>query len=949
MRIRLIVTVVSLAVLAGCQSNKPKTIGSLTSKPKAEEQNVVDPLNHQQVREEYTELLNLFEDQRLKEQIERRVADVYMMEGVQDQSQAAPSTSHYVEAIKAYRNILEKYPDSPDNAEVLYQLAKAYDLEGNQSEAMAMLSELTARHPYYANVAEAHFRMGDIHFNNQNYKSAQASYLAVTGYEDERLATNARYMLGWSYYKQSQFRNSLNEFALVLDGLMANVTDIEELGKAQRPMAADTLHSMGLALDKVGGAQAIATIPVIASKDYVWMVYDKLGEYYLEKELYENSAAAFRLFVTKHQNSDKAPILHSKIIHTYLEGGFPSLALKEKEAYVESYGLYSSYAGNRSGMKPHVITSIRTYLDELARHNYNLGKKLHQEANNEKSEVADAEKPVDHEHVADADPKAIKAYEKAAGFYLQYAKTFPEDDRIDEVYFLMSESLFLARHYADAIAGYERVAYQPKGVSAKEHASNAGYAAIISYQKHIATLPEAKAEVKTWQAKAVESMLLFANTFHTDIRAVSVLTNAAEYLFSLNEYERALQVASDLIKNNEKLDNTLKKTAYGIMAHSHFNLGDYPNAELNYIHQRNLIGKNSEEYQTVSERLATAIYRNSEQVDARGEHEAAVTELLKIKALTPTSALRVPAQYEAATLLISMKQWDRAITELNELAASFPDHELAVEFPRRLAFSHEKNESWRLAAHSYQRLAKADPDPAIRQEALFIAATMFEKDKNYLEAIDHFRTYANTYEEPTDTLMEARYSLAVNYQRVGETSKHLFWLNKLVKGEKEFDSTGRNRWLAAWANTQYGDHYAEEFHRHRLYLPLVESLPRKNELLGKASKRYQMAADFGVLEFATLSSYKIAELYRQFAKELRSAPRPTSLSAAEKPIYNDIIEEQAVPFDHLSMELHQANIDRAWGGEFNEWIDKSFRAMKLMDPERYDKNELIVSYGDEIH
>lgn len=947
MRKRLLVTAIGVAVLAGCGSNKPKTIGSLTYVPPAEEEEIiVDPLNHQEVRTEYDELMELVEDQHLKEQIERRVADVYMMEGVHDQNQAAPTKSHYVEAIKAYRNILEKYPDSPDNAEVLYQLAKAYDMEGDQSEAMEMLAQLTSRHPGYPNIAEAHFRMGDIHFNNQNYSSAQASYQAVTQLDNERLTTNARYMLGWSYYKQSQFGNSLKEFAVVLDGLLTNVTDIEELGDAERPMAADTIHSISLALDKVGGAEAITTMPIVANKNYVWMLYDNLGGYYLEKERYENSAATYRSFVKKHGTSDKAPVLHDKIIHTYIEGGFPSLALNEKEAFVAAYGIYSNYPGNRDGMKPKVAASIHTYLDELARHYYNQGHTL-REIDGENAAPSYEERSEGAEQIAEVSDGAIKAYSKAAAFYAQFAETFSDDKRIDEVYFLKSESLFLAQRYADAIPGYERVAYRPTGKSAEQHASNAGYAAIISYQEHLATLPPKSRKAKNWQAQAVESMLLYANTFHADSRAVSVLTNAAEYLFSLDEYARALQVASALIENNEALDKSLKKTAYGIIAHSHFNLGDYHNAELNYIHQRKLISPESEEYQKVSERLATAIYRKAGEIDAQGDSNAAVAQLLKIKQLTPNSELRVPSQYEAATMLIGMKEWQRAIVELNELASSYPEHELAVEFRRRLAFAYEQSENWLMAASSYLYLAEHDPDAVVKQEALYIAATMYEKAKNYLEAINHFRAYANTYESPANTLMEARYNLAINYQRIGDVDKYLFWLDKIVQGEQQFESTERFRWLSAWANTQYGDYHARQFDKYALSLPLVKSLPKKNELLESASNRYQMAAEMGVLEFSTLSSFRVADLYHQFADELRRSPRP-SLSEEEQPIYDQIIEEQALPFDQLAMELHQANIDRAWDGKFDEWIDKSFAAMRTLNPQRFDKAELIVSYGDEI-
>lgn len=934
-----------LMILAGCSSNKANTLGALKYTPEKEEEIEFKKLNHQEVRAEYKELLDLFEDKQLKEQIERRIADVYMMEGVYDQNQQRQQKSYYVDAIKAYRNILEKYPDSPDNAEVLYQLAKAYDMEGDQEEALKMLSDLTLRHPGYPNIAEAHFRKGDIHFNNKEYRKAEQSYIAVTQLDKTRLAINAHYMLGWAYYKQTEFHKSINAFTYVLDQLLANQTSVDNLGKAEKPLVNDTLHSMTLALDRVGGAEAISSLEAIATKSYVWMIYENLGEYYLDKELYEESATAFRLFVNNHRHSAQAPGLHEKLINTYIKGGFPRQALDEKEAYVNAYGLHSNYEGNRGGMPAKVSQSIKVYLDELARHYYNEGQ-AHQKA------VADlGEKKIkDEKQIAEQAEKSIEAFDRAADFYQQYVATFPNDERIDEIYFLKAEALFLAERYAEAIADYERVAYRPKGKSAEKHAANSGYAAIISYQKHIATLPAESGDVKKWQAQAVDSMLQFAKTFHTDNRSPTVLTNAAEYLFSLNQYQRALEVSGGLIANNPQLDKTLKKTAYGIMAHSHFKLGDYQNAENSYINQRELVDRTSEEYTQISERLATAIYKKSEGIVDAGEKEAAIGQLLKIKTLTPNSTIRVTAQFDAATMLLELEQWSRAITELKELATLYPEHELAVEFPRKLAFAYEKNENWALAAESYLGLSEKDPDAEVRREGLFLAATMFEKNKNYATSIEHFKSYDAAYEKPFSSRMEARYHLATLYEKVGDTEKKLFWLTRLIEGDQKAGAqrTDRSRWLGAWANIKYGDHYAEEFSSNVLYLPLVKSLPVKNKLLENAIRQYQASADYGILEFVTMSSFKVAHLYQQFAKELRQSQKPAGLSPEEQTMYAEIIEEQAAPFDKLAIDLHQANIDRAWEGKFNEWIDQSFVEMKALNPARYNKTEIIVSYGDEI-
>ncbi len=939
----------TFALGEGCAPSKKNTLAELKYTPEKEKEVDVKKLTHEEVRAEYKELLDLFEDKQLKEQIQRRIADVYMMEGVYDQNQVKQKKSYYVDAIKAYRNILEKYPDSPDNAEVLYQLAKAYDLEGNQPEALNMLTTLTARHPTYPNISEAFFRKGDIHFNNKQYAEAEQAYFAVTQRDKSKLAINSHYMLGWAYYKQSQFNKSLNAFAFVLDQLLAGKSDLETLGKTEKPLAADSIHSISLALDRVGGSQAIPTIEAIANKNYVWMIYDDLGKYYLDKELYEESAATLRLFVNNHKKSDKAPVLHSKLIETYIKGGFPSQALAEKEAYVNAYGLHSNYEGNRAGMPELVKAAIKIYLDELARHYYAEGQKYQKAVADLSSEKSkDANK--DPKKIAETTELFLASFQKAAVYYQQYADTFPNDERIDEIYFLKAEALFLARKYSEALVDYEKVAYQPKGKSAIQHAANSGYAAIISYQKHIATLAAGSSDVKKWQAQAVDSMLKFAKTFHTDNRAPSVLTNAAEYLFSLNQYQQALQVSSSLITNNPQLDKTLKKTAYGIIAHSYFKLDDFQNAEVNYINQRDLVDSKSDEYTQISERLATSIYKKTEGIVNAGQKEAAVTQLLKIKTLTPNATVRVTAQFDAATMLLELKQWPRAIVELKELIALFPAHELTVQFPRKLAFAYEKNESWGLAAESYLELSKKDPDPEVRREAAFIAATMYENNMNYAAAIAQFKSYDATYSKPFDSNMEARYHLATIYEKLSDVDSQLNWLNRIIDGDIKAGSqrSDRSKWLGAWANIKYGDYYASQFSVTKFYLPLVKSLPEKNRMLDGAVKKYQLAADYGILEFITMSSFKIANLYQHFAKELRASPRPSGLSEADQKEYGDIIEEQANPFDTLAVELHQTNIDRAWEGKFNEWIDKSFVEMKSLNPARFNKTEITVSYGDEI-
>ena len=125
-------------------------------------------------------------------------------------------------------------------------------------------------------------------------------------------------------------------------------------------------------------------------------------------------------------------------------------------------------------------------------------------------------------------------------------------------------------------------------------------------------------------------------------------------------------------------------------------------------------------------------------------------------------------------------------------------------------------------------------------------------------------------------------------------------------------------------------------------------MPRKNEKLKNALDRYEKAADYKVFEISTRATYSIGELYARFARELMNSPRPKGLSAQDLQEYELVLEEQAIPFEELAIELHQNNIQHGWDGDYNDWVNRSFTAMAKLAPVRFDKQEIQVSYGDGI-
>jgi tetratricopeptide (TPR) repeat protein len=905
-------------------------------------------VSHKDVRDEYRSLLEIVESQELREQIERRIAGVYMLEGDYKQfvGAAPPDKGYFADAIKSYKEVIAKYPGDPDNEEALYQLAKAYDLDGKNTLALSTLETFIAQYPNSSRLSEAYFRKGDIHFRDADYEHAGLAYQAVISLgQESAFLDNSYYLLGWSHYKQSDFEGGLRSFAQVLSRLVPEDGKVERLDKVKRSLVDDTLHIVSLSLAHSGGSEEIRSVFAAQpdSKKYMWLLYSGLGKHYLEKERYEDSAAAYRAFVEQNPVSNRAPEMHSQMIRAYIDGDFLSQVLPEKERYVRNYGIRSTFWKTKGAeIRAKVAPQLKVYLDELARH-------YHGTAQNLEKKIADSN--TDSDTKSTLGDKARSSFLKAADYYDQFVATFPEDPQVSEMVYLQAEALFDGGDYVAAIDGYEQTAYQYKH---PEYGADAGYAAIVAFQKHAETLQESQGEsspeLAAWRAQSVDSQLRFVSSYGSDSRAGAVLAKASEELFALKRYEKALEVATSVVSQRDDIDSRLKENAYGVIARSQYELGNYAEAESGYQHQLEYVPEGDKEHDAVLERLAATAYKQGEVAAQADDLNAAIEHFLRIKAIAPTSSARVAAQYDAATYMMKLERWGPAVIELLELRRDFPDHELSRDVTQKIAYAYEQDEQWGRAAREYVSLYRNHDDQKVRRDALFAAAELFEKAGEQTQAIANFELWVNEYQEPFEDLMEARYHLASLSKGSDNTKRHLYWLNELIESDRGANArrTPRSQWLAAWANAEYGDYWAREFDRVALRVPLEKMIPIKTQKLKSALARYEAAADYGIMEFTSRANFSIGELYARFSRELLASPRPKGLSTVELEQYELILEEQAVPFEDLAIEIHQNNIQEAWNGRFNKWIAQSYTAMARLSPARFDKQEIQTAYGNGI-
>jgi hypothetical protein len=194
--------------------------------------------------------------------------------------------------------------------------------------------------------------------------------------------------------------------------------------------------------------------------------------------------------------------------------------------------------------------------------------------------------------------------------------------------------------------------------------------------------------------------------------------------------------------------------------------------------------------------------------------------------------------------------------------------------------------------------------------------------------------------------MEARQKLADMAKAQNDTRARGQWIEEIIKADKQAGAarTDRSRYLAAKATLETATPHVAIFNAVKLVAPLDRSLKTKRNAMEKVLNIYGQALDYSVAEVTTAATFGMAELYRNLGADLLASERPKNLDAESLEQYDILLEEQAFPFEEKSIELHEANVERAREGVYDEWVQQSFDVLAKLVPARYARTEISEDY-----
>jgi outer membrane protein assembly factor BamD (BamD/ComL family) len=888
--------------------------------------------------ESYREFLKKEEHDPLRAEAMRRLADLQLEKSEADYLEKAKrlekgdqgaeklQPADYSRAIETYRELLRTHPNYVGNEQVIYQLAHAYEQNGDYQQALNTLGRLVALYPNAKFVDEVQFRRGELYFLTNAYRNAERAYGAVLRFGDASpYYERALYKRGWSLFKQSQYEAALDSFSILLDRrlvvatLAAPARRAPSLTTADKELIGDTFRVVTLTFSNLGGEKAITTyFKRQGPRPYAATVYEHLGALYLKQERYVDAANAFNEFIEQYAMDGRAPLFQLQVIEAYKQGGFPTLLLKAKEAFVVRYGVGSAFWNSHDAqMHASITPQLKSNIEDLARH-------FHAQAQRSKN---------------------VSDYDQATRWYSEFVRSFAKDERAPKMNFLLAESLFEAGRYGDAAVQYETTAYNypPHGDSAE-----AGYAALLAHKRRQDQLRGG--ERLSYERLAIASALRFGDAFITDKRAAAVLTKAAEDLYALRELDQATAAARRVVTMKPPPQQELRRTAWTVIAHAQFDRQAFAQAETAYQEVLTLMPADAPQRNALVERLASSVYKQGEQLRAGGDQRGAVAQFLRVRKVAPGSSVTPTAEYDAAAGLIALKDWRSAINVLEGFRRQYPNHPLQQDVPEKLAAAYLEGGQWSQAAALFEEIADRRKDPGLRQEALWQAAELYEKAARDEAAADVYKRYIGLFPDSFERATEARFRLAGIFEKTGQNTQYYYWLNQLVDAadSNRRGRTARTQYLAAKAGFLLGERAYQEFLDVRLAIPLQQSLKTKKQRMQVALKQYGRTVDYGVAEFTTAATFRIAEVYNGLSRDLLASERPKGLSPLELEQYNVLLEEQAFPFEEKAIEIHETNARRVANDVYDEWVKKSFEQLRKLRPIRYAKSEKSEALSNAI-
>ena len=942
-----------------------------TPPPKVDESVDVVEEHQQEAIENYRAYIALLPEGPAKQQAMRRLADLLVTQGPQELDVTTTRTTATADygpgdgldgssgPTGLYTELLAS-EDSAEGKDVLrYQLARAYLNDGKPGKAVEALRQLVQDHPDSKLVGEANLRRGELQFIRKNFDDSRQAYEAVLA--DAKAASyheQALYKLGWSLYKLERYEDALDRLHELLDPRIPKTSlsiadtqfdpHLSDLPRAKRELIQDALRVSSLSLAWLEASKSIDDYLASRPKrHYESLLYARLGELYLSSERYSDAARTWQSFVDKHVSHPHSPLFSAHVIDAWEGAGLLQPVLEAKADYAKKYAPRGPFWGEPAidvGTKddrwvihaeraaPHVISHVRTYTQELAKHYHAVSQKPGGGAD---------------EHVANP-------VSEAAVWYEHFLTQFPAHEDTPTLGFLYAELLFENQRWEDAAVQYNRSAYEHHR---HEKSADAAYGAVLSWRKHKESLKAANNDKFDEASIAasenmINSSLKLADNYPKHSQVAPALVAATEDLYVLGELPRTIEVAKRVIDLQPAAEPSLRFTAWLMTAQAQYDQSNYVAAESAWSEtlalSKTLEPGNAQKHANYVEQLAASIYHQAEAHLRAEEKQLAADDFLRVVTVTPSASIVATAHFDAANTLMQMESWEPAVAELKNIRQRYPNSERQPAVDRQLATAYLALKQPGNAAQEFQRIGLRLTETAeTRREALWRSAELYDEADWAADSATAWERYVRTFPTPFAAAIDARQRLIELALAAGHGAAALKWQQELLASDQAAGAQGneRSRYLASRAAREIAVLASAQYEKVEIYQPFKSSLQLKKSSMKQAINAWQTVRNYKFADQASEAGYRLAEIQANLAESLIYSQRPNGLSEMALEEYTLLLEEQAEPFEASAIKAHEG-VTRLLIDQdiLDEWVRKSADRLAKLYPARWKQTERGVKH-----
>jgi tetratricopeptide (TPR) repeat protein len=363
------------------------------------------------------------------------------------------------ETITRYRRVVKDFPRNENIAEIRYYLA--YNLMQMQrgDEAVEVYTDILLKHPDSPYVPDALVNIGDYHFENNDFASAQKLYQRAQApeFEQANIYGYSVYKDAWCLYNLGSYDESLRRFLDVIKVADARMASGQ---KTAIPLKREAQNELVLPYAKVGKPEkAIEFFKGVAPDRYL-DITSRLAEIYTEQGEYVRSNKLLAMLIedarTATFNGETRAWMGVRFQRQIVSNAF---AMADKQVTVDEVGKLITLWEE---LLPSAPADFQT-----------------EETREVKTKILEVASAYQLEFGKTKDKKTLEYTQR---LYDDYLRAFRRDDNAYQISWNNAVLMLQTDKFAEAAAEFEKIiAMNPKG----EFADAAAERAVLAYLKTV--------------------------------------------------------------------------------------------------------------------------------------------------------------------------------------------------------------------------------------------------------------------------------------------------------------------------------------------------------------------------------------------------------------------------------------------------------------------------------